>query len=454
MSKSMKVYRYRLKPNFEQSLKLDKWMDDCRWLYNKVLDFYIKDYEIAKHNFYTHRNQYPYYFDKFISENKINKIKINNEFYQYGGRLRNQGKGNMSTYRYYTWLKSHSPPYINLNEIPAVVCQEQLERVENAYKKFFSGGGYPKFKKKNKGNNNSITWTQSPPFDNIKLTPPFIILPKFGKIKLIYHRDIPENSIIKRINITKSNVGKYFINIFVEYKELTHTQTNKIIGIDRNIKLDDIKENREFMVTFDGEKSTKYIMPIYLRKLNKQLTDSQKEQSLHEKGSKEWRRLLQRQRHIWDNINNCKKNWIENITTDFANIYDKIIVEKLEIKDSLMNKEKHKKKASKKKSKNAENIELTRAKQRRRGFGEVSHATFLNRLKQKIGEENIIEVDPAYTSMDCSQCGYRNYQLKLSDREWTCPSCKTIHIRDSNAAINIYNKGIDILSKQILIEKV
>ena len=45
----------------------------------------------------------------------------------------------------------------------------------------------------------------------------------------------------------------------------------------------------------------------------------------------------------------------------------------------------------------------------------------------------------------CNQCGYKNNELTLSDREWICPICKTHHDRDLNAAKNIKREGINLL---------
>ena len=41
------------------------------------------------------------------------------------------------------------------------------------------------------------------------------------------------------------------------------------------------------------------------------------------------------------------------------------------------------------------------------------------------------------SSKMCSKCYTINRKLTLNIREWTCNSCKTVHDRDTNAAINI-----------------
>lgn len=50
----------------------------------------------------------------------------------------------------------------------------------------------------------------------------------------------------------------------------------------------------------------------------------------------------------------------------------------------------------------------------------------------------------------CHECGYINRELKLSDREWTCPVCKTVHDRDVTAGINLDKEGLRILRQELV----
>lgn len=59
-----------------------------------------------------------------------------------------------------------------------------------------------------------------------------------------------------------------------------------------------------------------------------------------------------------------------------------------------------------------------------------------------------IKISTFYPSSKlCHCCGYKNTTLKLADREWICPNCNTYLDRDNNAALNILNEGLRILSR-------
>ena len=87
-----------------------------------------------------------------------------------------------------------------------------------------------------------------------------------------------------------------------------------------------------------------------------------------------------------------------------------------------------------------------------RFLGAVSE--FRDAIKNAADRDGVpyIEVDPAYTSKTCSECGFLNKGLK-SEKEWTCTSCGVVHDRDVNAANNLQNMGkqyIEHLEKESL----
>ena len=61
---------------------------------------------------------------------------------------------------------------------------------------------------------------------------------------------------------------------------------------------------------------------------------------------------------------------------------------------------------------------------------------------------NVIKVPAMYpSSQTCSCCGHKNPLVKnLSIRVWECPNRHTVHNRDTNASINILNKGLQMQS--------
>ncbi|MGB3263268.1 MAG: transposase [Microcoleus sp.] len=65
----------------------------------------------------------------------------------------------------------------------------------------------------------------------------------------------------------------------------------------------------------------------------------------------------------------------------------------------------------------------------------------------KIWDKAVVAVSPNYTSQDCSNCGHRAKKA-LSTRTHSCPNCKIELCRDTNAALNILQKGMNLLGTQ------
>ena len=78
-----------------------------------------------------------------------------------------------------------------------------------------------------------------------------------------------------------------------------------------------------------------------------------------------------------------------------------------------------------------------------------SWGMFRTLLKYKLEEQGkyFVAIDKFFLSSKlCSVCGYRNAELTLAVRKWICPDCGTNHNRDINAAINIKNEAVRMVT--------
>ena len=79
-----------------------------------------------------------------------------------------------------------------------------------------------------------------------------------------------------------------------------------------------------------------------------------------------------------------------------------------------------------------------------KSIADVSWSQFLQILTYKAVEagRKIGFVDPAYTTQDCFNCGWRE-RKELSERNHSCRHCGYHVSRDFNAAQNILALGLD-----------
>ena len=84
----------------------------------------------------------------------------------------------------------------------------------------------------------------------------------------------------------------------------------------------------------------------------------------------------------------------------------------------------------------------------KKSYRDAGWGIFINMLHYKAGEagNDVIFVNPAYTSQLCSSCGTM-VPKDLSTREHVCPKCGLVISRDLNAAINIINRGLRLQTK-------
>jgi len=299
-----------------------------------------------------------------------------------------------------------------LKEVDSLALANSQLQLRTAYSNFFRDTkiGFPKFKSK-KRDNNSYTTNNQANLIEIFDSDRYIKLPKVKRLRIKCHRKVTEH--IKSVTITKEPTQKYYISLLVEYEK---EQPNPNLSLENGIGLD--YSSPHFYVDNQGNKGE---YPKFYRQAQDKLAREQKKLSNMKYGSNNYAKQKIKVAKIHEHIANQRKDWLHKLSTRLANNYDYIFVE--DLKMDAISKLLHLGKAT------SDN-----------GFG-----IFRNYLKYKTEERGklFVKIDKWFpSSKKCSFCGEINSGLTLQDREWTCSSCGKHHMRDINAAINIYNEGI------------
>ena len=155
------------------------------------------------------------------------------------------------------------------------------------------------------------------------------------------------------------------------------------------------------------------------------------------KAGKRARKVVSR---VHERIRNRRHDFVHQTARRLVNLYGTIAVENLNIQGM----------STRPKPKQDETGQyLPNGTSRKTGLNksiqDAAWNQFLSVLSQKAesAARVVIEVEPAYTSQDCSNCGFRVRKL-LSQRVHACPNCGLVMDRDENAAVNILSKAVGL----------
>lgn len=286
-----------------------------------------------------------------------------------------------------------------LKEANAQVLQQSLKDLDRAYINFFEGRAkYPKFK--SKSHRQSVRYTQQFKVDGSK-----VYLSKVGHVRAVFHRPIEGK--VKNCTVSKTKSGKYFISIQCEVEIDDPQPRAGRVGIDLGLK--------DFVTLSTGEKVKP---PKYLRKAERRLKIRQRRLSRKQKGSENRAKARVRVAIQHEKIANQRRDFHHKLSHNLTERFGFIAFENLNVAGML------------------KNHSLAKSIQ------DAGWSQFVGFCEYKAGWKagQVEKRDRFFPSSKlCSACGEINQQLKLSDREWLCLGCGTVHDRDENAAINVLN---------------
>lgn len=376
------AYQYKLKPNKQQVVQLDKWLEYLRRQYN---------YRLAEKFSWWEQNRCDVNVCPLVCH--LTNLRDNPDYYSQKRDLVNSKR-----------------LFLEYQEIHSQVLQDCIKRVKLTFDRWLKGDingkrlGKPRFK--GKGRYRSFCFPQMKQ-DCIQRN--FIKLPTIGVVKLIQRRPVPEGWLIKTATITKKADG-YYVTLSLEDETVPQIKpdvnTAKMTGIDMGLI--------DFLTTAENETVT---IPRAYRKAQKRLRVVQKRVSRRKKGSKRRSYAAQLLALQHKKVADKRKDFHHKIALKLLFKYDVIAHENLNIKG------------------------LART-HLAKSVNDAGWGSFLSILQNKAEKAGllVIGVKASGTSQECSNCG-ANVPKKLHERWHCCHVCGCSLSRDHNAAIVVKNRA-------------
>lgn len=318
--------------------------------------------------------------------------------------------------------------YPYLKEVDSLALANKQLDLQEAFRNTFSksrkkNNGFPKFRSAKHSRKSYTTNNQKGTVAIIGNK--YIKLPKVGKVKAVIHR-IPDSSwTIRSATVSQESDGKYYISVLFEFCNAINTyvadRTNAI-GLDYASDGLYVDSNGNIGSNHKYYRESHYKLAKAQRRLSR-MQGSKK----HEAKSKNYIKQLRKVNKIHRHIADQRLDNLHKISTEIANQYDVVCVESLNMR-SMAN----------------------------RGFGngkatlDNGYGMFLSMLEYKLSDRNkyLVKVDKWFPSSQiCHCCGTLHPEMKnLAIRIMRC-NCGLAISRDQNAAINILNEGLRLLTE-------
>ena len=301
-------------------------------------------------------------------------------------------------------LKHHFAKRITRTYLYSQSTQEILERLDEAYNRFFKHIAKRPPKPKSHRDFTSFVYKQS----GYMLCGNTLHINSVKRdYRFSYSRPYEGN--VKQVRLKLSSKGDWYIYIITDATPNTYVKSHNgaSVGIDFGLKT--------YMTLSTGEKIKH---PQFLKGDLKRLQRSERMHSTKDKGSNNRERARIALNRVYEDISNRRLDYQWKLAHELCRSYDYIFIEDLSLTGMT--------------------------KMWGRKMGDLAHGQFVGILEyvaQKYGCV-VHKINRWYASSRLCDCGYKNDKLALNDREWVCPMCGQVHDRDIHAASNILRRGI------------
>ena len=273
----LKAFKFRLEPNKEQQVLINKTLGCTRFLYNQMLNEKQLKYKNSDKTPTKTEKEYKFEFE---------------------------------------WLK----------EVDSIALQQSRLDLRTAYDNFFRKlkSGQPtnlKFKSRKNPKNSYRTLNVN---NSIRVEDNRIKLPKLGFVKFRKSREV--SGIIKSVTVSKNILNRYYISVLCEVEIQKLPEADSQIGIDLGLGYFCIMSN-----------NTKIPNPKYLRQSEQKLIKAQRKLSKRVKGSNNRFKQQKVVFKLHEKIRNQRLDFLHKLSTKLINENQVICLEDLQVKNMVKN---------------------------------------------------------------------------------------------------------------------
>jgi putative transposase len=304
------------------------------------------------------------------------------------------------------------PDLAFLNEVSSVPLQQALRHQQKAFTAFFAvRARYPRFKSRH--SRQAAHYTRSA----FSLRNGVLRLAKTAA-PLRYVWSWPNVDVTAlaptMVIVSREPDGRWYVTFTIDigsHPEPLPT-VGHAVGVDLGVK--------DFAITSDGERIPN---PRHLERKARNLARYQRRMARCRKGSANRRKAAAKVARAHRKVRNARQDFLHRASIRLVRSADVIVIEDLAVRNMVRNRH------------------LARV------VSDCGWGEFRRQLEYKcerVGRDLVV-IDRWYpSSKTCSECGHLLAELSLSTRRWQCPSCRTRHDRDINAAKNILAAGLAV----------